>query len=86
MKAPIEMTLPSGALATLVESDGDKSLIRSPEPSPPGSTVRGKIAGISCEFQLKVRNCKKDGDGFLIDGRVRNATREMKQFLSPNGA
>ena len=85
MKAPVEMTLTSGAGATIVETDGDKSLIRSPDPSPPGSTLRARIEGISCEFQLKVRNCKKDGDAFLIDGRVKNATREMKQFLMPSG-
>lgn len=85
MKVPIEMTLQSGASASIVETDGDKSLIRSREPSPPGSTVRARIAGVTCEFQLKVRNCRKDGDAFLIDGRVKNATREMKQFLSPSG-
>jgi hypothetical protein len=77
------MTLRSGAAATIVETDGDKSLIRSPQPSPPGSTVHARILGVTCEFQLKVRNCKKDGDAFLIDGRVKNATREMKQFLAP---
>lgn len=83
MNTPIVMTLPSGAAASIVETDGDKTLIRTPEPSPPGSTVRGRIPGVACEFQLKVRNCKKDGESFLIDGRVKNATREMKQFLTP---
>ncbi len=75
------MTLSTGGAASIVETDGDKTVIRSPSPSPPGSTVRGRFEGVACEFQLKVRNCKKDGDSFLIDGRVRNATREMKQFL-----
>lgn len=85
MKTPIAITLQNGAAATLVETDGDKSLVRSPEPSPPGSTLRGRIDGVTCEFQLKVRNCRKDGESFLIDGRVKNATREMKQFLAPSG-
>lgn len=86
MTTPITMTLTSGEAATVIETDGDKTVIRSPNPSPPGSTVRGRFEGVACEFQLKVRNCKKDGEAFLIDGRVRNATREMKQFLtrSPN--
>ncbi len=82
MNTPIDMTLPGGEAASVIETDGDKTTIRSPLPSPPGSTVRAKIEGVSCEFQLKVRNCKKDGDGFVIDGRVKNATREMKQFLT----
>lgn len=86
MNAPIDMTLLSGKAATIVETDGDKTQIRTPEPSPPGSTVRARISGVSCEFQLKVRNCRKDGESFLIDGRVKNATREMKQFLTPSGA
>lgn len=79
-----EMTLPSGALAFLEESDGHKTVVRSPEPSPPGSVVRAKVEGVSIEFQLKVRNCRKDGELFRIDGRMQNATREMKAWLVPS--
>lgn len=79
-----EMTLLSGAIAYLAESDGHKTVIRSPEPSPPGSVVRAKVEGLTIEFQLKVRNCRKDGDLFRIDGRMQNATREMKAWLFPS--
>lgn len=72
----------SGKQARIVMTDGDRTTIESPDPSPPGSTVRGRIEGISCEFRLKVRNCKREGDGYCIDGRLQNATRELKQLLT----
>ena len=77
----ITITLPNGKTARVTKTEGDHTTIESPEPSPPGSTVRGRIQGIKCEFELKVRNCKKVGDSFFIDGRARNATREMKEYL-----
>jgi len=80
------LTLPSGDVAHIVTTDGDKTEIRSPRPSPPGSTVKAKLAGVACEFQLKVRNCKKKGDEFFIDGRVQNATRELKSALKSSDA
>jgi hypothetical protein len=77
----LTINLPGAQSAQVVETDGDKTTVRAPIPSPPGSVVRGKVDGVNCEFELKVRNCKKDGDSFLIDGRMRNATREMKVCL-----
>lgn len=82
-EAKLSLTLPDGRLAHIESTDGDKTAIMSPQPSPPGSTVRARLEGVACEFQLKVRNCRKVGDLFLIDGRVRNATREMKAALVP---
>ncbi len=78
----ISIHLPSSQLAFVAETDGDKTTIHSPEPAPPGATVRGRIDNVAVEFQLKVRNCKKVGDVFVIDGRLRNATRKMKAALT----
>lgn len=80
----IAIILPDGQLAHIESTDGDKTALLSPLPSPPGSTVRGRIEGVGCEFQLKVRNCRKVDGVFLIDGRLRNATREIKAVLAPN--
>ena len=66
----------------MLSSDGDKTAIQSPEPAPPGATVRGRIAGCAVEFQLKVRNCVKKGNSFEIDGRLRNASRELKTLIA----
>ncbi len=83
--AELIITLPSGEQAFLLQSDGDKTTIKSPLPAPPGATVRGKVADLAVEFQLKVRNCVKKGDLFEIDGRTRNATRELKARLIQSG-
>ena len=80
--AAVLITLRSGQVARLVSIDGDKVAILSPEPAPPGATVRGQVSEVSTEFELKVRNCVKGSHGFDIDGRLRNATRPMKARLS----
>jgi hypothetical protein len=75
------MTLPSGGAAYVTATDGHKTTISSPEPSPPGSVVRARVEGLGTEFQLKVRNCYRSGEAFVIEGRMQNATREMKAWL-----
>lgn len=81
-QAPVRIVLHSGQVATLVSINGDKVAIQSPEPAPPGATVRGSVATVPTEFELKVRNCVKNGQYFNIDGRLRNATRPLKALLS----
>jgi hypothetical protein len=78
---PLPFVLLSGEAAEILTSDGDKTTIRSPLSSPPGSTVRGRVAYIEQEFQLKVRSCRKLDDRFVIDGRAQNATRAIKVWL-----
>jgi len=77
----INFTLPDGQPAHIESSDGDKTTVACPVPSPPGSLVRGRIETVACELQLKVRNCKKKGELFYIDGRLQNATRELKAHI-----
>lgn len=79
MSLPI--VLRQGGTAQLLESDGDKTVIESPVAAPPGATVVGQIEGLSAEFQLKVKNCKREGSGFRIEGRLRNATRELRERI-----
>lgn len=82
IQTEVLITLLSGQVARLVSIDGDKVAIVSPEPAPPGATVRGRVSHVATEFELKVRNCVKSTRGFDIDGRLRNATRPMKARLS----
>jgi hypothetical protein len=82
LNAPLLFALKDGSLAEVVQSDGDKTTIRSPLPSPPGSTVRGTVTGLTGEFQLKVRSCKKEEGAFVIDGRAQNATRAIRAWLT----
>ena len=61
--------------------DGDATTILSPQASPPGSTVVATLEGVSRELELKVKNCKRDGELFRIDGRLRNAPKEVRDRL-----
>lgn len=75
----LELTLKTGEPARLVQAAGDKLSIESPLSSPPGSTVYATVEGVACEFQLKVQRCRKLNEThYQIDGRLRNATRELQ--------
>lgn len=77
----LAITLRQGKTAQLLETDGDKTVVASPIPSPPGSTLAGTIEGVATELQVKVKSCRKEGDLFRIEGRLRNATRELRDRL-----
>ncbi len=76
------LLLKNGQRAEVVESDGDNTAILSPAASPPGSTVVGRLEGIDFDLQLKVKSCKRQGDAFRIEGRLRNASREVRERLT----
>jgi hypothetical protein len=77
--------LPDGERAWLKTHEKKHTAVFSTISSPPGSTVRGQVEGVASEFQLKVRNCRKVGELFLIDGRTQNATRELNAILEKHG-
>lgn len=77
----IEFTLRSGKAARILSTDVERATIESPESSPPGSTVAGRIEGVACEFQLKVHKCRRVEAGFRLEGRVQNATKELRARL-----
>jgi hypothetical protein len=75
----VHIVLRQGGVARILESDGDRTVVISPVPSPPGSTFVGSVEGSSGELQLKVKNCRRVEEGFRIEGRLRNATRELRE-------
>lgn len=77
----LSILLTRGGTAHLLVIDGDRAALSSPVASPPGSTLTGTVAGVSAELQLKVKSCKKEGDRFRIEGRLRNTTRELRDRL-----
>jgi hypothetical protein len=77
----VAIVLHQGGIAHLLQTDGDKTVVQSPLASPPGSTLAGRVEGQAAEFQLKVKNCRREGDGFRIEGRLRNATKDLKERL-----
>lgn len=75
-----------GGDGTIESLTGDAILIRSTIPSPPGSRLDSQLIGLSDEpgpnLRVKIHNSKKQSDGtFLLDGRVLDVTREVRQFI-----
>lgn len=77
----LDIHLTRGGTAHLLEIEGDRATLSSPIASPPGSTLTGTVPGVATELQLKVKSCKRDGNRFRIEGRLRNATRELRDRL-----
>ena len=66
----------TGALVTL---DGERITISSSIPSAPGSRPEATIDGAS--FRIKVARCRKEADGFVIDGRLIDTVRDVRVDL-----
>ncbi|HSC86597.1 MAG TPA: hypothetical protein VLC09_04975 [Polyangiaceae bacterium] len=79
-----QMVLASGEPARLLSLDGDKATVESPIAFPPGATLtcivsnEGNRLG---DFQVKVNRCRRVGEVFHVDGRLRNAVREVRAAL-----
>jgi hypothetical protein len=74
-----------GGEASVAAFDGDRISVLSTTPSAPGSRPEGTLPS-GAPLRLKVARCRRQEDGFLIEGRVLDATRETRaevQALAP---
>jgi hypothetical protein len=74
-----------GGEASVAAFDGDRISVQSTTPSAPGSRPEGTLPS-GAPLRLKVARCRRQEDGFLIEGRVLDATRETRaevQALAP---
>jgi hypothetical protein len=71
-----------GGEADVVASADDQTTVRSTIPSAPGSRLEGELAEGGARVWLKVHRCRKDGDAFVIDGRLLDATRELRTTIA----
>jgi hypothetical protein len=69
-----------GGEATVTALDGDRIAVLSTTPSAPGSRPDGTLAS-GAALRLKVARCRRQGDRFLIEGRLLDATRETRADL-----
>lgn len=80
------IVLKKGGSADVVTSVDDLTTVRSTIPSAPGSRLEGELApevgGGGDRVWLKVHRCKKDGDAFVIEGRLLDAKRELRDKLA----
>ena len=66
----------TGALLTLA---GERISVSSSIPSAPGSRPEATIDGAS--FRIKVARCRRQDDGFLVEGRLIDTIREVRLDL-----
>ena len=49
----------------------------------PGTPLEGALRAASGKaFRVKVARCRRDGEGFVIEGRLVDASRELRAELS----
>ncbi len=83
--APIEVNFGVPTPGRVLSFDGARIVALSPRSSPPGSTLRGRIGGVSAELAIKVQSCRLTGtETFTVTGRLQNATRELLEALRQN--
>ncbi|MFO0755198.1 MAG: hypothetical protein U0359_01800 [Byssovorax sp.] len=69
-----------GGEADLVILVDDRITLRSTVPSAPGSRPEGALASGS-PVKVKVARCRREGEAFVIEGRLLDATRAVRQEL-----
>jgi hypothetical protein len=71
----------TGGEAEVTALDGDRISVLSTIASAPGSRPQGTVAS-GAALRLKVARCRRQGERFLIDGRLLDATRETRAELA----
>lgn len=82
----LKIVLSTGEDASVLESDGDKTMILATRAFPPGSTLTAQAATMDKPFSMKVSRSKRSTHGFEVEGRIRNASRELRDWLTRKGA
>jgi hypothetical protein len=74
-----------GGEASVVSVLGETIALRSTTSSPPGSRIDGTLAEEPpAALRLKVHSCRRQAGGaFLLEGRLLNLTRELRERLAP---
>jgi hypothetical protein len=71
-----------GGDAVIVAIDGDRVTVDSSLSSPPGSLIDGTLLNGGDAIRIKVRGCKKHEDRFRIEGRILDASRDLRARLA----
>jgi hypothetical protein len=69
-----------GGEASIAALDGDRISVLSTTPSAPGSRPDGTLPSGTL-LRIKVARCRRQGEGFLIEGRLIDATRDTRGEL-----
>jgi hypothetical protein len=75
------LRLHKGGEADLVVLDADRVTLRATVASAPGSPLAGTLESGS-PVRVKVHRCRRESDRFLIEGRLVDATRGLREELA----
>ncbi|MCA9588581.1 MAG: hypothetical protein KC657_24860 [Myxococcales bacterium] len=78
----VELRLDSGERADLETLEGDAVTVRSPVPAPPGARVSTVVVETGAALRVKSHGSKRDGELFVVRGRLIDATRELRAWLA----
>jgi hypothetical protein len=79
------LSVVGGGTAEILETDGQRVVIGSSVPSPPGSTYAAVADDPERPLKVKVRGCQRALEGerpFRIEGRFVDITREQRAALT----
>ncbi len=82
----LSLALQGDGTATIETSDGLSTTLHASRAFPPGSTLRGVVAGETALYEVKVRSCKRDtADAerpFRVEGRHVNLSRAQRDRVT----
>lgn len=74
------MTLSGGGEARLAAMDRDRIELVATRAAAPGSPLAGRLPD-GRAVRIKVRRSRRQGDEYVVAGRLLDATRELRTFL-----
>jgi hypothetical protein len=74
------LRLANEGLANIVALDGERVSLLATRASAPGCPLAGNLEDETL-VRVKVHRCRKQGERFLIEGRLIDATRQLRERL-----
>ncbi|HVY47102.1 MAG TPA: hypothetical protein VHB21_14540 [Minicystis sp.] len=70
-----------GGEARVLAVDDGRVRLASTTPAAPGAPLEGALAG-GARVKVKVARCRREGDVFVVEGRLVDATRDLRAELA----
>jgi hypothetical protein len=79
----LELAWVDGGQGQVVETDGQRAVVRSSRAAPPGCPLTARVELASApQVRLKVHGCRRESDGwFRIEARWVDLTRAMREEI-----
>jgi hypothetical protein len=72
-----------GGHAQITKTEGDAIELRSTTPAPPGAPLEATLESApATKVTIKSHGTRRDGDVFILSGRLISATRELRERLA----